>query len=296
MKTNRLLGMITILLNHEKVTVQFLAEKFEVSRRTILRDIETLSETGFPLITEQGYKGGVSMMPGFKLDKTFLQQNEITEILLGLQALESINKSESYDKIAARFGQDAIDIHHFQINLTGYRKEKIIKDMQCIEASIMNRNYVTFQYFNSRGTTQRNVKPYCVIFQWSDWYLWGYCEEKEEERLFKISRIVDLRRMERTFDHAIPKYQKKITEYYAKNTYAAVIKFDNEIKWRVIDEFGREHIEEYDSYFIFRFPFENDQFLIQWVLSFGAQAEVIEPKEIRDKVIEIYQNVAKRYE
>ena len=90
MKIDRLIGILSLLLQRDKITSAELAEKFEVSRRTILRDIETLNQSGIPVFAEQGQGGGISVMEGYKMDRTLLSSEDMRAILSGLQSLDSV--------------------------------------------------------------------------------------------------------------------------------------------------------------------------------------------------------------
>ena len=93
MKIDRLIGILSILLQKEMITAPELAEHFEVSRRTIGRDIEALCKAGIPIRTMQGSGGGISIMNGYRMDRTLLTSRDMQMILAGLRSLDSVSGS-----------------------------------------------------------------------------------------------------------------------------------------------------------------------------------------------------------
>ena len=96
MKIDRLIGILSILLQEEKTTAPELAERFEVSRRTINRDIEDLCKAGIPIKTAQGTGGGISIMDGYRMDRTILSSKDMQMILAGLRSLDIARASRCF--------------------------------------------------------------------------------------------------------------------------------------------------------------------------------------------------------
>ena len=109
MKIDRLIGILSILLQKDKVTAPYLAEKFEVSRRTINRDIEDLCRAGIPLVTTQGVNGGISIMEGYKIDSTLLTSTDMQAILAGLRSLDSVSGTNRYMQLMEKLSAGASD-------------------------------------------------------------------------------------------------------------------------------------------------------------------------------------------
>ena len=152
MKLDRLLGILTTLLQKDRVTVPELAEKFEVSRRTIGRDIDALCMAGILVAARQGSGGGLSIAEGFKLDKSLLT----TEALLSLTA------------------------GSIELDLASYYKEQLTEKIKSIHRAILEKHLIQFDYFYEKGENRRRIEPYFVIFQWSSWYVFGFCLERQD--------------------------------------------------------------------------------------------------------------------
>ena len=99
MKIDRLIGILSILLQEDKTTAPELAERFEVSRRTINRDIEDLCKAGIPVRTVQGTGGGISIMDGYRMDRTILTSRDMQMILAGLRSLDSVSVKTAYSSV-----------------------------------------------------------------------------------------------------------------------------------------------------------------------------------------------------
>lgn len=190
MKIDRLIGIITILLQKEKVTAPCLAEKFEVSRRTINRDIEDICKADIPVITQQG-AGGITIAEGYKIDETLFTDEELRAVLTGLLSLNSVAQDEKYQDIIDKFFSDKNGIYganHILIDLSFHYKNspvpKIADLQKAIEASVT----VEFTYCSSTGGQNVIFDPYIVVFQWSGWYAIGYYQESGEFRTEQISR------------------------------------------------------------------------------------------------------------
>lgn len=154
MKTDRLIGILSILLQKEKCTAPELAEKFEVSRRTINRDIDTLCKAGIPVSTLQGAGGGIRIMEGYRMDRTLLTSRDMQMILAGLRSLDSVS------------GRDSM-----LIDLSSWYKEFLVPKISLIQDAIEERRQIAFHYFAPGGESVRMAEPYYLIFKWSSWYV-----------------------------------------------------------------------------------------------------------------------------
>ena len=196
MKLDRLLGILTTLLRNDKVTAPYLAEKFEVSRRTINRDIEALCQAGIPVITQQGSGGGICIAEGYKLDKSLLTPDELSGIIAGLKGMGSV-MDQSYmeqtlDKLSAGKEKTVPLQEPVVIDLASHYKGSLTEKIRLIKSAIQESHLVEFDYYYEKGVSRRQVEPYLVVYQWTSWYLLGYCREKEDWRLFKLMRLWDL--------------------------------------------------------------------------------------------------------
>lgn len=178
MKIDRLIGILSVLLQKERVTAPELAEKFEVSRRTINRDIEDLCKAGIPIHTMQGYGGGICIMDGYRMDRTLLTSKDMQMILAGLRSLDSVSGSRYYGQLMEKLkirssnlvsGKDSI-----LIDLSSWYKAALAPKIELIQDAIEAKKLLRFHYFAPGGDSVREMEPYYLIFKWSSWYVWGW--------------------------------------------------------------------------------------------------------------------------
>ncbi len=202
MKIERLIGIITTLQQKEKVTAPYLAEKFEVSRRTINRDIEDICRAGIPIVTTQGTNGGISLMEGFALDTTVFTRQELSAVLTGLKTLDSVSFSGSADKLVSKMGAgDTFDlIDYMTIDLASFYKSSLSSKIELIKKGISERRCLTFHYYYNKGEADKFIEPYRIYFMWSDWYVFGYCRKRQDFRLYKLRRLWDLKLSEEGYE------------------------------------------------------------------------------------------------
>ena len=194
MKINRLIGIITTLQQEKIVTAPYLAEKFEVSRRTINRDIEDICKAGIPIVTTQGANGGISIMEGFSLDTTVFTEQELTAIFTGLKLLDSVSRSASAEKLAQKIGgSKAIKLSdHMVIDLSSFYKDDLVSKIEQIKLAIRETWCIAFHYCYNKGEADKLIEPYLIVFKWSDWYVFGFCKERQDFRMYKLRRLWNL--------------------------------------------------------------------------------------------------------
>ena len=155
MKMDRLIGILSILLQRERVTAPELAEQFEVSRRTIQRDIEALGRAGIPIATAQGAGGGISIMEGYRVDRTVLTAPEMGAILAGLRSLDSVSGTRRYaqlmEKLSAGTGGLVSGGAHMLIDLSSWYKTSLPPKVELIQGAIEQHRILRFAYFSPKG-------------------------------------------------------------------------------------------------------------------------------------------------
>ncbi|HBG44256.1 MAG TPA: DNA-binding transcriptional regulator, partial [Firmicutes bacterium] len=195
MKIDRLMGIITILLQNGKTTAPYLAERFEVSRRTILRDLDTLCQAGIPIITEQGGRGGISIMEGYQLDRSLLTADELQRLIAGLKSINSVSKESKPDSLLLKLAPNktiAALADCIMIDLSSHYRDSLSEKISLIKEAITSRRLIFFDYYYRKGQVKRKVEPYFVVFKWTAWYVLGWCTERADFRLFKLNRLWDL--------------------------------------------------------------------------------------------------------
>ena len=301
MKIDRLIGILSILLQQEKVTAPYLAKKFEVSRRTINRDIEEICKAGIPLVTTQGQHGGISIMEGYRLDRTVLNTREMQAILTGLQSLDSMADTNQYqlvmDKFCANRTESVLVNNHVMIDLSSWYKSVLAPKFALIQKAIENQELISFHYYAEKGEGNRIIEPYKLVFQWSSWYVWGYCTQREDFRLFKLTRMTMNKGLGINFTpRQLPSFQTVVEEAFPPK-FSITARMEASAKWRLIDEYGEGcyQVEE-DGHLLFQGSFTHKDNLLQWILGMGSQAELLEPEELRREIASITKVMYKKYE
>lgn len=295
MKSDRLFGIIYLLLMREKVTAKELADYFEVSVRTIYRDIELLSSYSIPIYTEQGKHGGIHLLDSYQLDKTVLKEEEQKQILFALQSLEKLS-SNSYsisDKLQWLFQENSRSFIDVDFSIWG-KSPMDMMIFRSIQKAILASHVVQFTYFNSLGTkTIRRVEPLQLCFRYNAWYLYGYDTEKKDFRLFKLLRIQDFTITTDVFQREIP-----AKEVYPKDEHVQTVtlKIDQAMAYRVYDEFESSCITVLeDGTFLVKVAYPENDWLYGYILSFGSGATVLEPASIRLIVKEKLEKALQNY-
>lgn len=296
MKIDRQIGILSILLQKEKVKAGELAEKFEVSTRTIARDIEDINAAGIPIVAERGFRGGISIMEGFSIDKTLLTSLEMQGIIAGLKGLDSVSETGRYRQLMDKLSPDSVRVNDIIIDISGWDKTAVADKIEFIRTAINNCEKISFEYYSPSGESRRTIEPYSLIFQWSNWYVWGWCESREDYRMFKLTRLAELSLAGEKFERRdFPEYSCDKLRH-TKGEIEAEVRFDKSVKWRVIDEFGTELPDfEEDGSARLTFTWSDVPSFYQYILSFGDKAEIISPDEYRREFGELLKKILEKY-
>lgn len=282
MKIDRLIGILSILLQEEKTTAPELAERFEVSRRTINRDIEDLCKAGIPIKTAQGAGGGISIMDGYRMDRTILTSKDMQMILAGLRSLDSVSGSQYYGQLMEKLQTGSSEFisgrDYMLIDLSSWYKGSLAPKIEVIQNAIENRHLLEFKYYAPSGESVRMIEPYYLVFQWSNWYVWGWCRDREDYRLFKLNRMDRAAENGQEFvcrDVPMPDLS---TEKIFPGGIRVKALFTPDMKWRLVEEFGPHCFSEAsDGRLLFTADYTDMENLVTWLMTFGAKAEVLEP-------------------
>ncbi|HBH95145.1 MAG TPA: DNA-binding transcriptional regulator [Ruminococcaceae bacterium] len=300
MKLNRLIGIISILLQKDKVTVKELAEKFEVSYRTVLRDIEAINLAGIPVATDRGKAGGVYIMENYKIDRTVLSSEEMQFILTGLQSLDSVSGGSSYKQLMEKLSLKSADMSKSDdtilIDLSGWDKTGLSEKIDIIKAAMEKNRTISFSYYAPSGNTSREIEPYHLIFQWSGWYVWGYCLLRRDYRMFKLSRLAGLKLTDKEREkRSVPEYVNEKFEH-TPGEIKATVKFHNSVKWRLADEFENQSLNNEESeYITVTMTWSDAESFFQHISTFGDKAEIIAPREYREEFKRIIKKIYDKY-
>lgn len=297
MKDNRLFRILYYILEKEKVTANELADKFEVSVRTIYRDIDSISSVGVPIFTTQGKGGGIKIDNEFILNKSLFDANEKEQIIAALQGLEKTNEAYKSELITKLFALFKIkNSNWIEIDFTSWGSNNTYQDLfNTLKIVIINKNIISFSYISSKAEKiNRRVKPIRLLFKEQDWYLYAFCLLRNDFRYFKLSRMKDLEVLainyEDNFENAVLKKELKY-----ENIVNIKLKFDKSVAFRVYDEFNEaiEEDEKGNLYVEIKIP--NNYKLYNYIFSFGSNVEILEPKEIRNQFKNMINEIAKKY-
>lgn len=323
MKINRLLGIIMILLNRSTVTAKELADRFDVSTRTIYRDIDVLSSTGIPVYTNRGNGGGISLLEGYSLNKALISQHESESLLLALKTLQATNYPEIdsiLEKIGGIFKNAAFtDWVYVDFSPWGSNPNEYNKFIE-VKKATLERIVISFDYINADGRkSYRSMEPMRLVFKGQAWYLWGYCKTRKDFRTFRISRIKNLSLTNETFErrktegiHKDESYQtpdqisdkepnqlaNQTSNQLPEKLVTLKLRFQPEVLHRLYDDFDDELIMKNENgTFNITVNFPEDEWIYGYILSFGCYVEVLEPDHIKAvvadrmrKTLEFYEN------
>lgn len=301
---NRLLGMIYILMKQGTVTAAELAERFEVSVRTIYRDMDTLSAAGIPIYAKKGKNGGICLTEQFVLNKMLLLLGEQQEILSGLISLRE-TRAEGEENILQKLGEffktEPVDWLAIDLSDWSGNREQLYED---VKTAILGRRLVRFDYYGKQAQmSRRTVEPVQLLFKEYTWYLKAFCRERNAWRIFKLFRMKRLEILDETFEPREESGQKgddnsSDGRKEPENAFTVIdIWIDKKEAYRIYDRFEENEIEVLpDGNFMVHMHAEVDDWVYGVILGFGPSAEVFAPEAIRQEVWQRIRDMAKRYE
>lgn len=270
MQESRLFRIVYYLIEKGKSTAPELAQKFEVSARTIYRDIDVISSAGIPIYATQGKNGGIIIDENFTLDRSMLSKKEKEQILSGLQALfvaNSNNTNELLTKLGALFHLKTTNWIEVDFSdwIQGQPAQNIFND---IKTAILDKYIISFEYCSNREhTVFRYIQPLKLIFKSKAWYVYGFCMLRKDYRLFKLTRIEHLKITEEHFTppDTIPSVDTSIKQ---EDIITVTLKFDKKMAFRIYDEFPRDSIIEQNDFLFVTTSLPNSNRLYSYILSF----------------------------
>lgn len=302
MQKSRLFNIIYYLLEKGRATAPELAEKFEVSQRTIYRDIDALSGAGIPVYTEAGRNGGICLMEHFVLDRAVLTDEEKVEILSALQSAGTAGNEAgrmAFEKLSALFRIKADNWYEVDFSRWGIQTGDNDK-FELLKRAILSRRRVEILYAGAeRERRKRTVEPLKLLYKSKAWYLKAWCMKKEDFRLFKLNRILEWKLLDEVFaPRAFPEQNTGEPANFPSRRdpepAEVLLSFSAEAAYQVYDEFDIGQItEQEDGRLLVAAPMPADEWLISFLLSFGNRVEVIEPVYLRsilaERAMEIYE-------
>ncbi|MBP2658993.1 MAG: hypothetical protein H6Q69_2025 [Firmicutes bacterium] len=304
MKIDRLLGIVIYLLNRDTVSARALAEKFEVSPRTIQRDIETLGLAGIPVSSTQGTNGGYKIVNSFKINSQFLTIEDYSFIITALKGLcsayENSHIETTFEKLISLSPINEKSPQHIHLDFSVLREGGHIKDdLTTIETAINKEMAVEFEYTNAQNDqSQRLVEPMAVIHQWYAWYLFGFCCERQDYRMFRLSRIRNLNLTCQTFSKAHENTKELLAQKQDTRNYMK-IKLLCPVDMRISLEecFPRSCITETGNKELlieFSVP-DSERGWFGTLLGYGNKITILEPERLKDMFVNHAKEILKKY-
>jgi len=281
--------MLLLLMEKGTVSAPKMAERFEVSVRTIYRDIDALSAAGVPVYVTTGRNGGVQLMDDFVLDKSVLTEDEKRELSLGLQALLTVpflSDAVALRKLAVLFDQRTnwIDV---DFSRWGNVNREDAKKFETIKDAIFNEKGIQFEYVDAGGTiSERKADPLKLVYKHRDWYLYGYCHIRKDFRMFKVTRMNDLHILTQSYlqEYSASQRSGHLNEEWLQTGVEMQLWFSHRHASRVYDVFEFTYIENREDGIYVTAPIPEDEWLYSFLLSFGANARVIQPEHIKKEL------------
>lgn len=296
---------MNILVNNDKVTIKQLSEKLEVSRRTIYRDLETLTMAGFPIVSYPGYDGGITVAEGYKLDKCLLSLEDWENILTGLNTIKTMGDTEKIEYLIGKIAPKNIETINQQsdivIDLSQWYDDDTQDLIIGIRNAIGNKQLVSIEYISKISSTVRTIEPYKLVFKERDWYIYAYCLLRMDFRLFKLNRISAYEIMVDNFiprQVAVPSFALK-NELHEKDNntqYRIVLEFALENKEFLLQALGALNFKIADNKGIIDFNTTNLDYAVNLIISLQDKIKVISPPILKERVLQTINKMKKLYE
>ena len=293
MRTDRLVSIIMLLLERDRMTAQALADRFEVSPRTIYRDLEAISMAGIPVRAVSGVNGGIEIMREFKLDKRYFTAAELTALLQGLSSLSGMLRSDALANAlakvksivpAAQAGEIELHADQLRVDMSPWMGKRDLRPLlETIRAAMQAHRLLSFKYIDIHGgETTRTAEPYRLVLKGGNWYLQAYCRLRGDFRLFRLTRILEMKPLDAEFGlRDCP----ELLQFPADAQPAAArirLRFHHALLERMLDFCAYQDItpDGGESY-IADFPFIENDYFYDMLLSFGSRCACLEPARVR---------------
>ena len=309
MKIDRLVSIIMVLLDKNRIGAQELADMFEVSLRTIYRDIDAINMAGIPVRGTSGVNGGFEIMPEYKLDKKVFSAADLSAILMGLSSLSNmIHGDELINALAKvksfipadRAKDIALKANQIFIDLSPWMGNRNMQPyLEKIKAALQESQLLSFEYADRYGNkTTRTAEPYQLVLKSNHWYLQGFCRKRNDFRLFRLSRMSKLQLQEEAFTpRDFQKPQLEFADFPASMQSEIKIRIHEAIREKVLDYCTEDNFSpDGDGYYLVSFPFIENDYHYNILFSFGNQCECLEPPHVRAEMKRRIHEIAALYE
>lgn len=313
MKMDRLLAIVMLLMNRRRVSARELADRFEVSLRTVYRDVETICQSGVPVVSHAGSSGGYEIMERYRLERQFLSMEELQSLFIALRGigptLDDGHIGGLLDKVGAMLAKTESDRlagagaeEHVVIDLNSWKSDPAEKErLQELRRAIGDCRLVEFTYTNGAGDRMRRTcEPMLVVLKGYVWYLYGYCRMRDDFRIFRLSRIRSLQVLKETFERRASSFDGTNMVWNRGADVPVVpmkLRFHPRRRAQVEDYYGTEQVKALpDGSLLVEAAQPDEPWLYGWLLGFGSDARVLEPESIAARVKEEALKIVRQYE
>lgn len=305
MRADRFFSILIIISQKGLVTGRELAEHFEVSLRTIYRDIEKISEAGIPIAATSGTGGGYYIMENYTLDNLFFNKKEMEPLIAIMDNLKFLfGNNQQFNDIVLKFEtlRDSQKQNHdkFSIDMSHFSMEQELREyLFLINKAIEDSRILEFEYINRKMEyLKRIVEPIQIEFTNGQWYITAFCRIRKDYRSFKLVRVRNMKLGGSFIKKPISKeeIEKIFARSYEKNSILVTLKFSSEIGEQLSEYFSKDKIKllENGTYMVEDF-FPKDEGLKKFILGFGNNCEVIAPDKLRKEMQEYIKNIYNKY-
>lgn len=292
MKSDRLLAITMMLINNKKMSAKELADYFEVSVRTIQRDMEHLAMAGVPIFADVGKNGGYRIAPGYKLSNNFLNSGEATMLVALLKNIEHLvpyDEAKSMTNKLRTILPDEGKDEKLIFSMSPQSRDSMNHEhMKIITKARESLKKVSIVYIDANFTeTTRCIAPYRLVMMGSVWYVYAYCDEREDFRLFKLNRILECRLENESFE-LLPLPTKLPWEELndgTKTSTLLILEIDLCLKGKLPDYFDYRSCKVLEDKIIVSLNFPVDEWLYSLLLSLVPYIRVVEPKWVQEEMI-----------
>lgn len=304
MKIDRLISIIMILLEKKKISAPELADMFEVNLRTIYRDIETINQAGIPIVTYRGPNGGISIMENYKIEKKLFSLSDITELLIGLNSVYSTLSSQEILNVMAKLKgllppekMKLVEEKVKQVevdNTPWHDSENVRQRLEKTKFAMKYHKLISFNYFDRlKQKSERKIEPYRVVLKNSTWYVQGYCLLRKDFRIFEVTNMSSFQVLDESFKVRDFDY-KSMDIYFRTERKRILLKLviQESLLEIMIEKCGKDNVYpigkgKYMAYF----PFVEDDYFYNMLISYGNQCECVEPTHVREEIVNRLENI-----
>ncbi|MEN2768036.1 helix-turn-helix transcriptional regulator [Ornithinibacillus xuwenensis] len=300
-KIERLISIVMILLQKKVVSASEFSRLFQVTKRTIQRDMETLSYANIPIYAIYGAEGGYALMDEYKFDKRLLNNHDIENILVALGGFERLITNEEIQMTIQKIkGMTSTDISP-NLDLTFYDwtgRSEIKEDILVVKQAIENNWLLKLEYVDQKGNkTDRVVEPYTLHISEMHWYLYGYSIEREDYRTFKLTRILDIQKVGSFVPRSNKEYKERQDKHIEYQSLIGVeLEIDISVRDQFIERYGKNAVTKVTSRsYLATIELPENPFAFQFIAGFGNKVKITKPESFMEKYVNFLEEARKLY-